>query len=101
MRDDGGSWYGELFHEAAGWLGIREVLTVPQSPWQNAYVKRLTGTIRRECLNHVIVLDESRLRRILQSDFKYYDPTRTHLALEKDSPVPGVSIHRNWVIMIT
>lgn len=87
LRDRDGS-YGEKFHEAAGWLGIREVLTAPQSPWQNAYVERLIGSIRRECLNHVIVLDESSLRRILKSYFEYYDHTRTHLALEKNSPVP-------------
>lgn len=87
LRDRDGS-YGEKFHEAAGWLGIREVLTAPQSPWQNAYVERLIGSIRRECLDHVIVLNESTLCRILNSYFEYYDHTRTHLALEKDSPLP-------------
>ncbi len=87
LRDRDGS-YGEKFHEAAGWLGIREVLTAPQSPWQNAYVERLIGSIRRECLDHVIIVDESSLRRVLKSYFEYYDHTRTHLALEKDTPVP-------------
>ena len=51
---DRDSNYGEKFNEAAGWLSIREVLTAPQSPWQNAYVERLIGSIRRECLDHVI-----------------------------------------------
>jgi transposase InsO family protein len=51
LRDRDGS-YGEKFHEAASWLGIREVVTAPQSPWQNAYVERLIGSIRRECLDH-------------------------------------------------
>jgi len=85
---DRDSCYGEQFHSTTRSLGIREVLTTPQSPWQNAYVERLIGSIRRECLDHVIVLDESSLRRILKSYFEYYDHTRTHLALEKDSPVP-------------
>jgi putative transposase len=58
--------YGEEFHEATGWLGIREVLTAPQSRWQNPYVERLIGTIRRECLDHIIVLNESGLRRVLK-----------------------------------
>jgi putative transposase len=86
LRDRDGS-YGELFHRAADWLGVHEVLTAPQSPWQNAYVERLIGSIRRECLDHVIVLGEVGLRRILKSYFRYYDQTRTHLALDKDAPV--------------
>jgi transposase InsO family protein len=80
--------YGEKFQEATAWLGIREVLTAPQSPWQNAYVERLIGSIRRECLDHVIVLGESGLRRILKSYFEYYECTRTHLSLAKDAPIP-------------
>ena len=70
---------GEEFNEATGWLGIREVLTAPQSPWQNPYVERLIGTIRRECLDHVIVLNETGPRRVLKLNFKYYD---------KDAPIP-------------
>ena len=60
----------------------------PRSPWQNPYVERLIGSIRRECLDHEIVVDESSLRRVLNSYFEYYDPTRTHLSLDKDAPVP-------------
>ena len=86
LRDRDGS-YGEKFSEAVEWLGIQEVLTAPQSPWQNAYVERLIGSIRRECLDHVIVLNESGLRRILRSYFDYYEHSRTHLSLEKDAPV--------------
>jgi transposase InsO family protein len=85
-RDRDGS-YGERFREAAQWLGIREVLTAPQSPWQNAYVERLIGSIRRECLDHVIVVNEKGLRRILKCYFDYYERTRTHLSLGKDAPV--------------
>ena len=80
--------YGKEFHEATGWLGIREVLTAPRSPWQNPYVERLIGTIRRECLDHVIVLNETGLRRILKLYFEYYERTRTHLSLDKDAPIP-------------
>jgi putative transposase len=85
LRDRDGS-YGDRFCEAAR-LRIREVLTAPQSPWQNAYVERLIGSIRRECLDHVIVLNEAGLRRILKSYFDYYERTRTHLSREKDAPV--------------
>ncbi len=87
LRDRDGI-YGEKFRDAATSLGIWEVLTAPQSPWQNAYVERLIGSIRRECLDHVIVFNEAGLRRILKSYFNYYDHTRTHLSLVKDSPVP-------------
>jgi putative transposase len=80
--------YGEKFREAATWLGIREDLTAPQSPWQNAYVERLIGSIRRECLDHVIVLNQIGVRRGLKSCFKYYERTCTHLSLEKDTPTP-------------
>jgi putative transposase len=86
LRDRDGS-YGERFGEAANWLGIQEVLTAPQSPWQNAYAERLIGSIRRECLDHVVVLNETGLRRILKSYFEYYERTRTHLSLGKDAPV--------------
>lgn len=79
--------YGEKFSEAARLLDIREVLTAPQSPWQNPYVERLIGSIRRECLDHVIVLNESGLRRILKSYFECYERSRTHLSLGKDSPI--------------
>ena len=86
LRDRDAS-YGEKFHEATSWLGIREVLTAPQSPWQNAYVERLICSIRRECLYHVIVLNETGLRRILKSYFDYYEQMRTHLSLDKDAPI--------------
>jgi putative transposase len=79
--------YGEKFSEAARRLGIREVLTAAQSPWQNAYVERLIGSIRRECLDHVIVLNESGLCRNLKSYLDYYEHSRTHLSLAKDAAV--------------
>ena len=69
-------------------MGIEEVVTAPRSPWQNPYVERLIGSIRRECLDHVIVWNEASLRRILRSYFHYYQKSRTHLALAKDTPEP-------------
>ena len=69
-------------------LGIEEVVTAPRSPWQNPYVERLIGSIRRECLDQVIVWNETSLRRILRSYLDYYQKSRTHLALAKDAPEP-------------
>jgi len=68
-------------------MGIEEGVTAPRSPWQNPYVERLIGSIRRECLDHVIVWNETSLRRILRSYFHYYQTSRTHLALAKDTPL--------------
>jgi len=87
LRDRDGI-YGEKVHEATEWLGLREVLTAPKSPWQNPYVERLIGSIRHECLDHVITFDETGLHRVLKSYFEYYERTRTHLSLEKDAPIP-------------
>jgi transposase InsO family protein len=67
-------------------MGISEVLTAPHSPWQNPFAERLIGSIRRECLNHVLVLGEPHLRRILTRYFAYYHRARTHLSLDKDAP---------------
>jgi transposase InsO family protein len=79
--------YGEAFHRQARVLGIEEVPTAPHSPWQNPYLERVIGSIRRECLDHVIVLGEGALRRILASYVTYYNGARTHLSLHKDAPV--------------
>jgi putative transposase len=76
------------FREQVRDMGICEVLSAPRSPWQRAYVERVIGSIRRECLDHVIVLHESSLRRTLKSYFEYYHRSRTHLSLGKDSPEP-------------
>ena len=68
-------------------MGIEEVLTAYRSPWQNPYVERLYGSIRRECTDHVIVFSENHLRRILRAYFEYYHEDRTHLGLKKDTPM--------------
>jgi len=77
--------YGEQFRHRVKGMRIQEVLTAPHSPWQNPFAERLIGSIRRECLNHVLVLGESHLRRILTRYFSYYHRARTHLALDKDA----------------
>ena len=69
-------------------MNIDTVRTAPRSPWQNTYVERVIGSIRRECLNHVIVFNEAGLRQVLAQYVVYYMRARTHLALAKDSPVP-------------
>jgi transposase InsO family protein len=87
IRDRDGI-YGEAFRRRVGGVGIKEVLTAPQSPWQNPYAERLVGSIRRECLDHVIVLGQRHLHRILTSYLAYYHRSRTHLSLGKDAPEP-------------
>jgi len=69
-------------------MGIRDRPTAPRSPWQNAYCERLIGSIRRETLDHVVVLGERHLRQVLRSYMAYHNEARTHLSLDKDTPVP-------------
>ncbi len=80
--------YGTIFRDRLATMSIVDLPTAPRSPWQNAYVERLIGSIRRECLDHVIVLNARHLRRILSSYFDYYHRSRTHLSLAKDCPDP-------------
>src|SRR2546421_11498403 len=83
---DRDSVYGHVFRQRVKGMGIGEVLTAPHSPWQNPFAERLIGSIRRECLNHVLVLGEQHLRRLLTRYFAYYHQARTHLSLDKDAP---------------
>jgi len=78
--------FGTTFRTAVEAMGIKEVLTTPRSPWQRAYVERVIGSIRRESLDHVIVLSEASLRRTMTSYLAYYHRSRTHLSLDKDTP---------------
>jgi len=81
--------YGSEFAAMTRDIGMKEVLTALRSPWQNPYVERLVGSIRRECLDHVIVWNQKSLRRrTLHNYFAYYQRSRTHLALAKDAPQP-------------
>jgi len=86
IRDRDGA-YGEVFIRRLRSMRIRDRPTSPRSPWQNGYAERLIGSIRRECLDHVVVLGERHLRHLLLSYMKYYNGARTHLSLEKDAPV--------------
>jgi len=85
LRDRDGI-YGHCFTTRIEGMGIEQVRITARSPWQNCYVERAIGSIRRECLNHMIVLSEQHLRRILKSYFRYYHESRTHLSLSKDAP---------------
>jgi putative transposase len=78
--------FGDEFTKHVNAMGIQEVLSAPRSPWQRAYVERLIGTLRRECLDHVIVFNEASLFRHVKSFVAYYHDSRTHLALAKDTP---------------
>jgi transposase InsO family protein len=78
--------YGILFQKRVYGMDIEEVVTTPRSPWQNPFVERLIGGIRRECLDHVVVLSERHLKRTLISYFSFYHRWRTHLSLEMDCP---------------
>ena len=85
IRDRDGA-YGQSFRSTVTAMGVEEVVTAPRSPWQNTYVERLIGSVRRECLDHSIILNERHLRRIPGSYFDYYHGSRTHLSLGKDTP---------------
>jgi putative transposase len=87
VRDRDGI-YGDRFRRMVEVLGMEEVVTAARSPWQNPYVERVIGSLRRECLDHVIVLDEVHLQRILARYFEYYSATRCHLSLAGDAPEP-------------
>jgi len=80
--------YGSTFRHRVRAMGITEIITAPRSPWQNPYAERLIGSISRECLDHVIILSEHHLRRVLSSYFEYHHDVRTNLSLNKDCPRP-------------
>ncbi len=83
---DGDGIYGERVRRRIGSLGIDEIVTAPASPWQNAYVERVIGTLRRELFDHVIVLNEWHLKRLLSSYLDYYHPWRTPQSLDRNAP---------------
>jgi hypothetical protein len=80
--------YGQVFRKQVEVMNITEVLSAPRSAWQRAYVERVIGSIRRECLDHVIVFNAESLRCTLRSYLSYYHKSRLHLSLDKDSPDP-------------
>jgi putative transposase len=85
---DGDASYGSAFRCRVEAMEITEVITAPRSPWQNAYVERVIGSIRRECLDHIVTFNERHPRHVLSSYVDYYHRTRTHLSLDKDCPDP-------------
>jgi putative transposase len=87
--------YSMTFRQRVKHMGIKEVVMAPKSPWQNPYVERLIGSIRQECLNHVVVFHERHLRHILTNYFTYYHQWRTHLSLAMDCPVPRPVLTRD------
>ncbi len=87
IRDRDGT-YGDYFKNRMKGMGIEEVPIAPRSPWQNPFCERIIGSIRRDCLDHVIVLNETHLYRILTEYFDYYHNSRCHLSLDRNSPTP-------------
>jgi transposase InsO family protein len=85
---DGDHKYGDVFRDRLRSAGLADVRVAPHSPWQNGYAERVIGTIRRECLDHVIVFGADHLRKVLAEYLEYYHRSRTHLGLEKDCPIP-------------
>jgi transposase InsO family protein len=101
IRDRDGI-YGSTFRNRVANMGIDQVLIAPQSPWQNPYVERVIGSLRRECLDQVIIINERHLRKILRAYLEYYHGSRTHLSLVKDSPDPrSVSVENGNVVPFT
>jgi transposase InsO family protein len=78
--------YGSIVPRRLRAMGIRDKPIAPASPWQNGFAERLIGSIRRECVDHIVVLGEAHLRRILESYARYYNDIRTHRSLDKDAP---------------
>ena len=92
--------YGKSFTQRVKAMQIKEVLIAPKSPWQNPFRERVVGSIRRESLDHFIILNEKHLRIILTEYIKYYNNCRTHLSLKKNSPVPREIERKGKIISI-
>src|SRR5690606_28156635 len=80
--------HGDYFKGRVDGLGLAQVRTAFRSPWQNPFAERWIGGLRRDCLDHVIALNENQLRRVVRSYVEYFREDRTHLGLEKDTPIP-------------
>jgi putative transposase len=87
---DRDSIYGEAFTRRVDHMGIRQVITASRSPWQNPFAERVIGSIRRECLDHFLILNEAHLRRLLRAYLVYYNTVRPHQSLDNNSPQPRV-----------
>jgi transposase InsO family protein len=96
VRDNDGA-YGHAFTSRVRAMGIRDRPIAPRSPWQNPYAERLIGTLRRDCLDHILIFGERHLQRVLTLYSLYYNETRTHLGLSKDVPL-GRAIQRSGTV---
>ena len=92
--------YGQAFTRRLRTMGIRDRPISPRSPWQNSYAERLIGTLRRDCLDHVLIFGERHLRGVLTLYSRYYNETRTHLGLGKDIPLRR-AVQRSGTIIVT
>jgi transposase InsO family protein len=99
VRDNDGA-YGQAFTRRVRAMGIRDRPISPRSPWQNPYAERLIGTLRRDCLDNVLIFGEQHLRRVLTLYSGYYNETRTHLGLGKDAPLRR-AVQRSGTIVTT
>jgi transposase InsO family protein len=99
VRDNDGA-YGHVFSRRVVAMGIRDRPISPGSPWQNGHMERLIGTVRRECLDRVLIFGEAHLRRILTLYASYYNESRTHLSLNKDAPMRR-AVQRSGIIIAT
>ena len=97
VRDNDGA-YGHAFTSRVRAMGIRDRPIAPRSPWQNPYAERLIGTLRRDCLDHILIFGERHLHRVLTLYSLYYNETRTHLGLSKDAPL-GRAIQRSGTVI--
>ena len=88
LQRDRDSIYGWAFRRKVTALGIEELVSAPRSPWQNAYVERVIGSIRRECTDHIIPMGEKHLVRTLREYVEYYNDSRTHQSLDGNAPTP-------------
>jgi len=97
VRDNDGA-FGHAFTSRVRTMGMRDRPIAPGSPWQNGYAERLIGTVRRECIDRMLIFGEAHLRRVLASYVTYYNQVRKHLALGKDAPL-GRAVQRSGVIV--
>jgi transposase InsO family protein len=97
--DDADRIYGTIFTRRLRAMGIRDKPTARASPWQNGFAERLIGSIQRECVDHIVVLGEAHLRRLLRTYVRYYNDVRTHRSLDKDAPVSRPGNIRSYSIL--
>ena len=101
LHRDRDSIYGDAVKRRVAAMGIQQVVSAKQSPWQNPFVERVIGSIRRECLDHIIPLGEGHLRRVLREYVAYYNESRCHMALKGNAPQPREVEHGDGPVVAT